>query len=61
MGGYTCLLKNERPDVESNHIFPLHKYILANILMKGDVLPVDYRVVIHLIIAVVDYLNYRLF
>ena len=32
-------------DVESNHIFPLHKYILTNILMKGDVLPMDYRAI----------------
>ena len=30
--------------MDSNHIFPLHKCTVANALMKGDALPLDYRV-----------------
>lgn len=33
-----------RPDVDLNHIFPLHKCTCKNALMKRDVLPLDYRV-----------------
>ena len=31
-----------RLNVESNHLFPLHKCTFPNALMKGDVLPIDY-------------------
>lgn len=45
--------------MDSNHIFPLHKCTVANALMKGDALPLDYRVNNH--VKKFWYLLYELF
>lgn len=56
---FSLVISIKRPDVDSNHIFPLHKCTVANALMKGDALPLDYRVNNH--VKKFWYLLYELF